>query len=132
MSNFNPSPNDINSFGTGAPVNYNMGEGVLGSYSNLRLKTPCHQNWKKPPCNPPQVSRKQIVYQGTPLPLKQETVFAEIPSDSMFVFSDAISSPACCPSTFSTDRGCVCTTDYQRKFVGERRGRNRDFEDYNF
>lgn len=127
-----PNPKESNTFGVGAPINYNMGKGVLGSYSNLSLQTPCKQGWKKPPCNPPKISNKQIVYQGTPLPLKNETVYSTIPSDSMFVFANSISSPACCPSTYSTDRGCVCTTDYQRKFVGERRGRNRDHDDYNF
>lgn len=131
-NSFNPSPSASNSYGVGAPVNYNMGSGVLGSYSNLKLKTSCRQSWKKPPCNPPIISNKQIVYQGTPLPLKDETIYATVPDDSMFVFSRSISSPVCCPSTYSTDRGCVCTTDYQRKFIGERRGRNRDNEDYNF
>ena len=29
-------------------------------------------------------------------------------------------SPDCCPSTFTTDRGCVCTTDHQREFIARR------------
>lgn len=29
-------------------------------------------------------------------------------------------SPECCPSTYTTDMGCVCTTDHQREFIARR------------
>ena len=38
----------------------------------------------------------------------------------LFMFSNNISSLDCCPSTYSTDQGCVCTTDEQRNFIMSR------------
>ena len=40
---------------------------------------------------------------------------------------------ACCPSTYTTDKGCcifTCTTEQQRKFIGEQRGNNKNFPEY--
>lgn len=115
-----------------SPINFNMGKGVLGSYADLLLKTPCNEHWKSPPCNPPLKSDKLFVPQGTPLPLKNEMIYSELPRDSMFLFARSYSSPECCPSTFSTDRGCVCTTEDQRRFVSERRGKNKTYGNYSF
>ena len=115
-----------------APYNWNTGTGVFGSYDNLLLDTSCKEKWKKPPCNPPNKSSLMFLPQGTPLPLKNEMIYQELPKDSMFIFAQSISSPDCCPSTFSTDRGCVCTTAMQRKYVGEMRGKNKTYENYYF
>ncbi len=115
-----------------SPVNYNMGNGVLGSYDNLSLRTQCKGGWYHGPCNPPVKSNLQYVPQGTPLPLANERIYSEIPKDSMFIFSKSYASPECCPSTFSTDRGCICTSDQLRAFVGEQRGGNKSYENYNF
>ena len=115
-----------------APVNFNVGNGVLGSYDNIKFETNCQEGWKKPPCNPPTKSNLMFLPQGTPLPLKNEMIYSELPKDSMFVFANSYSSPDCCPSTFSTDRGCVCTTDFQRKYIGEQRGLNKSYGNYNF
>jgi hypothetical protein len=70
--------------------------------------------------------------QGTPLPLKNEMIYSDLPKDSMYIFANSYASPDCCPSTFSTDRGCVCTSDFQRKYIGEQRGLNKSYENYNF
>ena len=121
-----------NTYNIASPVNFNMGTGVLGSYDNLKLDTNCKENWKAPPCNPPVKSNYMFLPQGTPLPLKNEMIYSELPKDSMFVFANSYASPDCCPSTFSTDRGCVCTTDFQRKYIGEQRGGNKSYENYNF
>lgn len=43
--------------------------------------------------------------------------------NKMFMFANNRSSPNCCPSTFSTSTGCVCTTQKQRDYVN-RRGNN--------
>lgn len=43
---------------------------------------------------------------------------------SMFLFTHNQCHPDCCPSTYSCDRGCVCTTEQQRNFV-HTRGHNR-------
>lgn len=40
----------------------------------------------------------------------------------MFMMAHNQSSPDCCPSTFSTSRGCVCLTDKQKQFIGSRGG----------
>ena len=37
--------------------------------------------------------------------------------NSMFMFSHNKCSPGCCPSTYSCDHGCVCTTTNQRNFI---------------
>lgn len=38
----------------------------------------------------------------------------------MFMFAYNRSSPACCPSTFSSSRGCVCMSEAQRRFINQR------------
>lgn len=119
-SNSNPSP-----------VAFNMGTGVLGSYDNLKLKTSCSDPWKKPPCNVPLKSNKIFLPQGTPLPLKSEMVYSNLPSESMSMFARNYSSPNC-SSSYSTDRGQVCTTPQQRKYVGENRGLNKTYGNYSF
>ena len=36
---------------------------------------------------------------------------------SMFMFAYNKYSPSCCPSTYSTSRGCICMTDAQKKMI---------------
>ena len=115
-----------------SPIKFNMGNGVLGSYDNLQLKTPCQGGWRHPPCDTPIKPNKLYVPQGTPLPLKNEVIYAELPEDSMFIFNRSYSSPECCPSTYSTDRGCVCTSPEQRKYIGQYRGKNKTYGNYSF
>jgi len=123
----------VKSINQAAPLTYNMGNGVIGSFDNLRLKTPCSPDeWKHPPCDPGLKNSPLFVPQGTPLPLKNETVYANLPTDSMFVFSNNYSSPECCPSTFSSDTGCICTTEQQRKLIGQTRGNNKNYNNYGF
>ena len=47
----------------------------------------------------------------------------------MFMFAYNKCSPECCPSTYSCDRGCICTTEQQRKFINTR-GNNRKKDNY--
>lgn len=42
----------------------------------------------------------------------------------LFQFKDNRVSTECCPSPFSTDRGCVCLTDADRKLFMSRGGNN--------
>ena len=108
-----------------APVGYNMGRGVLGSYDNLVLyNKDC--GWRKPPCNVP-LYKDPVVYQGTPLPLKNEVVTMPLPKDSMFIFQKNQAHPSCCPATFSTSTGCICTTEQQRNLIGVYDGNNKNF-----
>jgi len=39
---------------------------------------------------------------------------------NMFMFAYNRSSPECCPSTFSSSRGCVCMSEAQRRFINQR------------
>ncbi len=114
-----------------APVNFNVGNGVLGSYDNLLLNTTCKEGWRAPPCNPPQTSNRVYVPQGTPLPLKNEVIYAELPKDSMFIFSNAVANPVC-RSQYSSDRGQLCLGSNEIKYIGEMRGANKTYENYNF
>ena len=41
-------------------------------------------------------------------------------SKSLFMLRNNVVSPLCCPSTFSTSSGCVCTTEKQRNYVSNR------------
>ena len=50
----------------------------------------------------------------------------------MFVFQKNKSKPECCPSTFSTDTGCVCTTEEQRNLIGMQRGNNKNYPSDSF
>lgn len=38
----------------------------------------------------------------------------------LFMFAYNRSSPECCPSTFSSSRGCVCMSEAQRNFINSR------------
>ena len=39
---------------------------------------------------------------------------------SSFLFKYNQCSPDCCPSTYSCDGGCICTTEQQREFIARR------------
>lgn len=118
-----------------SPVNFNIGTGVIGSYDNILLQTSCYNSgspaWRPPPCNPPVKSSNMILFQGTPLPLKNEEIYSELPKDSMFIFAQSVASPTC-SSSFSTDRGQLCLNSETVKYVGEMRGKNKTYENYNF
>jgi len=107
-----------------APINWNMRQGVPISYDNVALHPKGCSRWRHPPANVPQMQGKFFVTQGSSVPLRHEAVFTELPKNSMFTFARNRASPACCPSTFSTSTGCVCTTPQQRDNIGIRRGGN--------
>ena len=50
---------------------------------------------------------------------------AEDSPQRLFMFANNASSPSCCPSTFSTSTGCVCSTEKQDDYI-RRRGFNND------
>ena len=110
-----------------AALSYHMGSGVYGSYDNLYLKPGGASTWRRQPNNVPLMKNPVYVFQGTPLPLASEMKPTPIPKDSMFVFSRNVASPLCCPSTYSTDRGCVCTTEQQRNMISSGRGNNKNY-----
>jgi hypothetical protein len=110
--------------GDPSPVNYDMGDGIVGSYSGIRLKPRGVSTWRKYPNDAPLLQGKLFTPQGAGVPL-HPTNAMEPPKNSMFLFARNIASPACCPSTYSTDRGCICSTPYQRRVVSLYRGGNK-------
>lgn len=105
----------------------------LSTFDNLLLSNPTNKNT---------FQKVATVYQGAELP---STFFpltsvsdAEDPSAttidgtpdsarSKFMFAFNKCKPECCPSTFSCDSGCVCTTPAQNDFLATR-GNNRHFD----
>ena len=73
---------------------------------------------------------EMCVYQGIDMPLKcDKTLYSGMgPSitgvsgddQNLFMFYRNKSSPECCPSTFTTSTGCVCTTEEQRNYINRR------------
>jgi len=107
----------------------------MGPYDNLLIEFDNKESPFVRQLNVPLASRKDLcVYQGNELPLQcNKALFSgmgpSIDGDpqngrNMFMFYRNKSSPECCPSTFSTSTGCVCTTQEQRDFVNGRGNNN--------
>lgn len=112
---------------TPAPVNYSINANeVPYATGGIKFK----QNHSEYDALYNQDIRRFFVPQGTPQPLAHEAVTAEIPENSMFIFSKNVSSPLCCPATYSDSRGCVCTTKAQRNLIGFSRGNNNTCATY--
>lgn len=132
---------------TGAPVNYALGRcggfnygklsddamPLTGSFDGLRLK-----NGAKPDYS--LLSQDKVAYHS---PVGDAYALNPDPAASagyptvdgtantphhMFMFAYNRSSPDCCPSTFSSDRGCVCMSDAQRNFIN-RRGNQKSYNE---
>jgi len=106
------------------------------NYNNLCLETGNPEEWAHSPTNIPLISNDALyTIQGTESPYYEyKTDNSDLPGppvdgesgpNNMFMFSNNIVSPNCCPSMYTTSDGCVCTTDKQREFVNTR-GHNRD------
>jgi len=108
-----------------------VGEDKMGPYDGVVLGSQKSQH---------QLQNPEDIYTlfGTPTSLEDKTTVYDPDSynypsvdgtdtapKSLFSFAFNKSSPACCPSTYTTDRGCVCTTEQQRKYIGNQRGGNR-------
>ena len=104
----------------------------ISAYDGLCLKTGNPEFWSHSPNNIPLVNNNTLyTVQGHSTP--EKPVISDPSSlsgptldgspdqpNKMFMFANNQSSPNCCPSTFSTSTGCVCTTDKQRDFVASR------------
>ena len=92
-----------------------FGTASIGAYDGINmaagLDNPINQNFKKYTPNEPLA--------GPPV---------EIGPDNLFYFKNNQCKPECCPATLSCDGGCVCSSDFQRKFINERGG-NRQHSD---
>ena len=103
----------------------------MGPYDGLLLTT-SNPNSKYLKLNDVSLTSKNdlCVYQGVESPLEcKKTLYSGMdPSitgvdgddQNMFMLYRNKSSPDCCPSTFSTSTGCVCTTQQQRDYISSR------------
>ena len=82
-----------------------------------------------------------FIPQGHSISLKKNSHITNIPNSgpsvdssgnpkSMFTFAYNQCKPECCPSTYSCDGGCICTTESQRDFLAKR-GLNKTSLNYN-
>lgn len=115
------------------PVNMETFTNYKGNYNNRRYVSKCDDKWRKTPCNLPLNDTMGLVPQGNSVPIniRDSPVSSEhqyYPSvdgssndkRSMFMFAYNKSSPDCCPSTYTTSNGCVCTNVQQRKYLNQR------------
>ena len=104
----------------------------VSSYDGLCLTTGNKEFWSHSPNNVPLINDKNLYtimgHTSSNKPVMSDPSSLSGPSldgtedtpNKLFMFSNNASSPNCCPSTFSTSTGCVCTTDKQRDFVASR------------
>ena len=103
-----------------------------GPYDGLCLKTGNTDSWMKSPDETALVPNDRLyTYLSSQGPIKMklsdQAALRGPPVDGvpgsaekMFMWANNITSPLCCPSTFSTSTGCVCSTKNQRDFVASR------------
>jgi len=115
-----------------APLNYRISTG-----SDRKLTNCPESTWRHSPSNLSLVNKNNFVAQGSQLPLHPTNT--EQVSDgptvdgtkntpkNMFMFANNQCNPKCCPSTYSCDGGCICTTKQQRQFIASR-GKNNNGE----
>ena len=104
----------------------------MGPYDGICLKTGNKEYWMKSPDNTTLIPDEELYsYLGSQGPVKMrlsdQASLVGPPIDGVkgspekkFMFANNKSSAACCPSTFSTSTGCVCTTENQRNFIASR------------
>ena len=104
----------------------------MGPYDGICLKTGNLDYWMKSPDNTSLIKNEELYsYLGNQGPVKMrlsdQAALNGPPVDGVkgsaeknFMFANNKSSLACCPSTFSTSTGCVCTTENQRDFIAAR------------
>jgi hypothetical protein len=104
----------------------------MGPYDGLCLKSGNEEYWMKSPQNTPLVPNEKLyTYLSNQGPVKMsKTDNSKLigpPIDGvkgspekMFMWANNVTSPLCCPSTFSSSTGCVCSTKNQRDFINGR------------
>lgn len=105
---------------------------MMGPYDGLCLQTGNNQYWMKSPDETSLVPNDALFTylssQGPTKPVFTDNsalygppVDGHPDSDKkLFMFANNRTSPNCCPSTFSTSTGCVCTTKNQRDYITSR------------
>jgi hypothetical protein len=104
----------------------------IGPYDGLCLKTGNQEYWMKSPDEVQLVPNEGLyTYLSSQGPIKMklsdQAALKGPPVDGvtgsvekMSMFANNVTSPLCCPSTFSTSTGCVCSTKNQRDFIASR------------
>ena len=104
----------------------------MGPFDGLCLQTGNKEHWMKSPDNTALIPNDALFsYLSSQGPLKpvftDNSALFGPPIDGqdgsakkMFMFANNRTSPNCCPGTFSTSTGCVCTTENQRDFIASR------------
>jgi hypothetical protein len=104
----------------------------MGPYDGICLKTGNSEYWMKSPSETALVPNDGLyTYLSSQGPIKMklsdQAALKGPPVDGvkgspekMFMWANNITSPQCCPSTFSTSTGCLCTTKNQRDFIAAR------------
>ena len=104
------------------------------NYDGLYLQPEGGSCWRHPPSNLPLLDPNKVYTpQGTPVNLNKsenKTIgyqqFGPPVDDkpnspkSLFTFALNQCRPECCPSTYSCDRGCICTNESQRRLINKR------------
>ena len=104
----------------------------MGPYDGLCLQTGNKEHWMKSPNETGLLPNDALFsYLSSQGPLKpvfsDNSALLGPPIDGvegspkkMFMFANNRTSPDCCPATFSTSTGCVCTTKNQRDYIADR------------
>jgi hypothetical protein len=104
----------------------------MGPYDGICLKTGNQEYWMKSPDESALVPNDGLyTYLSSQGPIKMklsdQAALNGPPVDGvkgspekMFMMANNVTSPQCCPSTFSTSTGCLCTTKNQRDFIAAR------------
>jgi len=104
----------------------------MGPYDGICLKTGNQEYWMKSPDESALVPNDGLyTYLSSQGPIKMklsdQAALNGPPVDGvkgspekMFMLANNVTSPQCCPSTFSTSTGCLCTTKNQRDFIAAR------------
>ena len=104
----------------------------MGPFDGLCLQTGNKEHWMKSPDNTALIPNDALFsYLSSQGPVKpvftDNSALFGPPIDGqdgsakkMFMFANNRTSPNCCPGTFSTSTGCVCTTENQRDFIASR------------
>ena len=89
------------------------GSGGMGPYDGVKLTCPDGvSSWK---CNTANEPLNGPAFEPGP--------------DSLFMFKNNQCKPECCPSSYSCDGGCVCTSPDQRQVIASRGGNRTTPED---
>ena len=104
----------------------------MGPYDGMCLKTGNDEYWMKSPDETTLLPNDKLyTYLSSQGPIKMrlsdQSALTGPPIDGvkgsdekMFMLANNVTSPLCCPSTYSTSTGCLCTTKNQRDYIASR------------